>query len=355
MQSTLTRRTMLKTVTGGGIAALAGSRMVTALAAQPDIDSGGIGLMRANWEAIAGEGTAVGDLVEYSNPQHADTNVLAQYDDSDRVIHLDFEYAEGETGGLPEDEVRAQIDSAMPSDAELMETFAITQANLEATQYRVQRFISKQLGAMSHGGASILVIMQQGAGPTVTRVSLTMPGPHTMEAREVGNPGGIGLSRAEWNELYGEPEPTQGGDVYDNAVIPGFPLMVQFKPGDRANLVQTSVAGEMTPSVGYADAKGLVGSLLPDDAILRDVFLVPSPPERMMALSAELWECPSLSGVTDEIGSVLALYEQAVDTNPVTVSRIAVSLPIDLEERQDATPGASPETAGATPVVSPGV
>jgi len=353
MPPTLTRRTLMKTA-AGGLAVLAGSGAAASYAMQADIDSGGIGLMRADWESIVGEGTASGDLVEYANPEFEGLSIFARFDGSDRVIHLEFVYAENDTGGLSMDDVRAQIDGAMPSDANQMETFLMTPEHEGATLYRAERFTSEQLGATSNGLASILVIaqLQSGSGESsVTRVSLSMPGPHTMEAREVGNPGGIGLPQAEWNTLYGEP--VDGENVYENEVVPDFQLLVQFEPEDRANLVTTTVDGEMTPIVGYADAKGLVGSLLPDDAILRDVYQVPSTPERMTALLAEMWECPSLADVTDEAGSVLALYEQATDTSPVTVSRVFVALPVKAEEGEEATPAASPGTTSATPIASP--
>lgn len=352
MPSLLTRRTLMKTA-AGGFAVLAASGASTSLAAQSDIDSGGIGLMRADWEAMVGQGTDAGDLVEYANPDFEGLFIFAQYDGSDRVSYLGFEYADGDTGGLPMNDVRAQIEGAMPSDANPMETFLMTPGNEDATPYRAERFTSEQLGAMSNGLASILMIVQQesGAGNTVMRVSLSIPGPHTMEAREVGNPGGIGLPQAEWDDRYGVP--VDGENIYENDVVPAFQLLVQFGSEDRANLVTTTVGGEMTPIVGYADAKGLVGSLLPENAILRDVYQAPSTPERMTALLAEMWECPSLAGVTDEAGSALALYEQATDTSPVTVSRIAVALPVKAEEVGEATPAASPGTISATPMTSP--
>ncbi len=353
MPSTQTRRTLLKR--SAGLAALAGIPAFRAVAAQSDIDSGGIGLTRDAWEAIVGAGTPLGDLVTYPNPDLDGFTILAQFD-GDRLTHLEFTYGEIQEDGLPEDDVRAQVLGALPSDAGLVETFPVTEVNRDAPQYRVERFISEQLGAMSNGLASILLVtqyeIQPDAGTIVTRVSLAMPGPHTMEARAVGNPGGIGLSRAEWIDLYGEPDPVQGGDLFANGVVPDLQLRVQFKPGDRANLVDTEPVEELPPIVEYADGKALVGSLLHDDAILRYVFQLVSPPDRLATHTAELWECPSLAGVTDDIGSVLAFYDQATDTQPVTISRIAVALPNTPDAPEGATPAASPEPPSATPVTS---
>lgn len=335
MDSTLTRRMFVRGSIATGIIALAGAPSISA--AQADIDSGGIGLMRADWEAIVGEGTPLGDLVAYPNPELDGDTVLAQFD-GDRLTHLEFAIGDGQAGGLPEEDVRAQVLGAMPADAELLETFPVTKANLEDEQYQVERFVSEQLGTTSNGLASVLVVTRQelppnsgqDAGMLVNRVSLAMPGPHTMEARAVGDPGGIGLPSAEWIDLYGESEPVPGGELFANDVIPELRLRVQFKPGDRASLVDTEPREQLPPVIGLADGQALAGSLLPDDAILRYVFQMVSPPERMATHTAEMWESPSLAGITDEIGSVLAFYDQATDTQPATVSRVTVVLPIEV-------------------------
>lgn len=331
-----TRRNVLKLASGLGLV-LSGMRISVATAAeQPDISSGGIGLTRSAWEAIVGEGNSAGALVEYANPDLDGFTLFARFGGGERITHLEFGYEETQLGGLLPDDVRGQILGAMPADTRLMETFVIAQHNRSRTQFRVERFISRELGQMSNGLASILAVTQemektQAPGqPMVTvvpRITLTMPGPYTLEARNVGDPGGIAMTHEEWTRLYGSPEPTQSGVVYPSPFAPDLSLLVRFGQDDRAHIVSTIQPGG-GESLDYAVAKQLTGTLLPTDALMRETFLIPPTPEGPSGLFAELWECPSLAGETNEIGWVLAFFvESAGEEHPV-VTRLAVALPI---------------------------
>jgi hypothetical protein len=160
----------------------------TSTAQSTDIDSGGIGLSRDVWEAIYGEGEALQSLVRYETPEEGFPVYVGFVGfEDDRVAHIEFRYSEGtQLGGLAEADATAQIEAALPTDAELIDAFFVPATPEGPVSLRAQRWESDSLGDVTGAGTSILVIYQEtmaqqnpGSDPQVVipAVTLTIPNP----------------------------------------------------------------------------------------------------------------------------------------------------------------------------------
>lgn len=125
-----------------------------------ELDSGGIGLSRDAWKAAYGQSDALQSLVRYETPEEG-FPVYVGFDD-DLVTHIEFRYSEAtQLGGLAEDDATAQVEAALPADAELIEEFFLPATPEGPVPLRAQRWESTSLGDVVDGRTSILVIYQE--------------------------------------------------------------------------------------------------------------------------------------------------------------------------------------------------
>ncbi len=296
---------------------------------------GGIGLSRTDWEAIYGQGRSLQGLVEYPNVI-ADGYIVLVGFEADRVAHIEFGYKEAEAGGLLEVPTDRQVQDALPADAEFVDGFTVPPPVREGTMLRVGLFRSESLAEVTDGQGTILVVSQvkekiiEPGSPVqnvVVRVTLTIPTAGIPETSATGNPGGIGLARADWEAVYGEAMGTQSGEVYENATfpVPGEAVLARYgMESDRITFLRFTYEGNQFGGGAPQDVDTQVVDALPDDAELRERFYLPATPEGPIALRAEWWQSDYLADLTGDSGSVMVIYEEvAIQQNsgsaPVTV------------------------------------
>lgn len=148
--------------------------------------------------------------------------------------------------------------------------------------------------------------------------------------------GGIGLSRGEWESIYGPGDATQTHVIYREPTY-GGPIYVGF---DFANFgdglldfleLQWSDASQ-AGGLAQEDASNLVSSLLPADVRLRETYLMGATPGGPIALRSQRWTSDSLDSLTNGRASMLVIYQETTGPSPdrsgsdivVTAATIAV-------------------------------
>lgn len=325
-----TRRQMIGFAAGAGVAAAIGTGMPGTLAQSPEIEptgSGWLGLTRDEWEAIAGAGVELDELVEYPHPSVDGSTILVRYD-ADRVSHMEIGFEGSERGGLPPEDASAVVTQALPSGWVVLDRFIVPALNREQTLYRA---VSHMTDTPETDG--FLALFQErdvgfGSGgelaTVVVRVTLTLPGVHTLIAEETGDPGGIGLPREDWEDIHGPSEPAQTGDWYDSVIVPGYRLLVRFAPEEGWVSLIDARADE--DAAQWGEVRPLALASLPADAVLEHTYDLPATPEGPIALAAELWRSESLAGMSGGSGAVFVLY-QLEGGSPV-VPRLSITVPV---------------------------
>lgn len=305
-----------------------------------------IGFSRADWEAVYGEGTPADDLVEYPNAEFDDFTVFVGYED-DVVAHIEFGYEEADAGGLPERPVADQLGNALPDDAEIIDLFTVPAAQPNGTTLDVIRYESASLADVTDGRGTILVVNQEQdkilnpgspAGTFVVRMTLTIPSADLPETAATGDPGGLSLSRADWEAAYGEGEVTERGVIYDNVTFPisGEQVLIRTGEADWINYLEfTYDEGSQLGGAPVEDVAVQVAGAVPADAELVASFYLPATPDGPTPLRAELWESESLAETTGGSGSVMVVFEEeTAQQNPdapeqtvVTRVRMTIAIP----------------------------
>ena len=87
--------------------------------------SGGIGLERAVWEDVYGEGEAGQNFVEYATKDGLP--IYVGFED-DIISSIEVVVSEAEHGGLTADQAEGLVEALLPADAELDETFMVPES-----------------------------------------------------------------------------------------------------------------------------------------------------------------------------------------------------------------------------------
>ena len=164
------------TLTSGSIPAARG--------AQTSLDSGALGLSRADFEAEWGRGDGpfdgtghyfdAYDIYSYGT-QHGTLHVAYQ-DANDQEIAVYLEFAWGGDGATTR-ESRAIVDGLIPADARLTDVYTAPPTDEGPIAFSTQRYVSESLGRAYDGTTApeFLVIYQERWGdpsiPDSTRVS----------------------------------------------------------------------------------------------------------------------------------------------------------------------------------------
>jgi len=152
-----------------------------AAAGQRGFESGGVGLTRAEWEAIHGGGEVCQDSVTYGG------RYVVQFA-GDAVSFIELGWEERAGGGVATDAARAEVEALLPDDADRVETFFAPPTLGGPVGLTVERYQSDGLpdrypSTQSSPSGGIAVIYQETGRvePVVTRASIAV-------GREVGEP-----------------------------------------------------------------------------------------------------------------------------------------------------------------------
>lgn len=172
------RRTLVAlSLTAPGLISQAWSPAGAAVSRQSnEVRSGGIGLSRADWEDLHGEGAAGQSLMTYEGGDYT----VGFREDTVSFLELGWE----DQGGISTDDARATVADLLPSDARVVETFVAPPTAVGPIGMSIDRYESEALlDAFSTTGAaptgSIVVIYQETAAPdrfepNVSRASITI-------------------------------------------------------------------------------------------------------------------------------------------------------------------------------------
>ena len=141
------------------VALQAGRADATTVGVQADVRSGGIGLTRADWEDLHGPGDPGQSLVTYEGGAYA----VGFEDDTVVFVELGWE----DVGNLPFGEAQAEVEDLLPSDADLVEVFALPATAAGPVSLVAHRYQSDALGRALGGPRSdgILVLYQEASDP----------------------------------------------------------------------------------------------------------------------------------------------------------------------------------------------
>lgn len=138
--------------------------------------------------------------------------------------------------------------------------------------------------------------------------------------------GGIGLDRADWEDVYGDGE--AGQSLMEYRTRDDLPIYVGFDDS-VVTFIEVDLTGAdgggLTPDL----AEGLVEQLMPTDAAVDESFTMPATPSGPIGLRAETWESDWLEDNVDEDReTVLVVYQeqQAEDSMDVVVTTVTMSL-----------------------------
>ena len=304
------------------VAVAPGARPASAQTNAPaqGIASGGIGLPRAAWEAVYG-GSPLQQLVEYPNVAAPAFTVLVGYE-ADRVAHLEFGFEEADAGGVSPRVAADAIRGALPADAEYVESFLVPPPSRNGIALHAAWWDSATLAEVTGGRSAILVLQQQQdlilipgspVETVVLRVSLTVSLVDQPDSPAPGDPGGIGLTRAEWEAVYGVGEGTQRGFVYPNVTfpVPGFDVLARYAfETDRIAALEFSYeGGSQLGGAAAASVQTQIAGALPADAVRSHTFFLPATPDGPIPLRIERWHSPSLAA-TGHSGAILVVAEE---------------------------------------------
>jgi hypothetical protein len=161
------RRDLVKGLAGAGMAfALARSFAVARQA--NGIASGGIGLTRAEWEAIYGPGEALQTFARYTDPAYGGPIYVGmdfENVDDGLVEFIELQWANlNQLGGMRQEYAEDATRGLLPDDARLHETFYMPATPGGPIALRSQRWTSAALADLTGDRMSILIIFQEKTG-----------------------------------------------------------------------------------------------------------------------------------------------------------------------------------------------
>jgi hypothetical protein len=161
----------------GALVVLPGVRDPSGAAArQGAFESGGIGLSRAEWEAVHGPGDVGQNYVTYEGGRY----YVQFVGDAVSFIELGWE----DRGGVDAPDALAEVEALLPADAGFLETFLAPPTGGGLVGLTIDRYESEALpdrfpDAQPPPTGSILVVYQETPGqdrfePSVTRASIAV-------------------------------------------------------------------------------------------------------------------------------------------------------------------------------------
>ena len=129
--------------------------------------------------------------------------------------------------------------------------------------------------------------------------------------------GGIGLTRAAWEAIYGTGEATQSFGKYTDPTYGGPIYMGLAAEGDVVDFIEVQWQ-EVSQLGGIPEesAGNQVRALLPEDAVLAEGFFLPATPDGPLALRAQRWTSAALGSRTGRDAILVVYQEEQRQMNP---------------------------------------
>jgi hypothetical protein len=147
--------------------------------------------------------------------------------------------------------------------------------------------------------------------------------------------GGIGLTRAAWEAIYGSGEATQAFGKYTDPTYGGPIYMGLTAEGDLVDFIEVQWQ-EVSQLGGIPEesAGNQVRALLPEDAEQVEAFFLPATPAGPLALRAQRWTSAALGELTGR-DAILVIYQeeerQMNPGSPVLMAALAATIAIEDE------------------------
>ena len=148
-------------------------------------------------------------------------------------------------------------------------------------------------------------------------------------ARQAGgiDSGGIGMTRPEWEAVFGPGEPGQSYMIYTYPTFSATMHVGVDTTVDAAGIVDYFYIPLATTPVDNGLDRGLalsmIASLLPHDARQRETFVRNETPGSLMMVTTEIWTSRSLGKVLDGRRTMLVRYTEGPGSG-VTLATIDV-------------------------------
>ena len=155
---------------------------------------------------------------------------------------------------------------------------------------------------------------------------VAVSGTFSSGAAQGDDSGGIGLDRADWEEVYGDGE--AGQNLMEYRTRDSLPIYVGFDSSVVA-FIEVDLTGADGGGLAEELAVGLVEQLMPTDADVRESFTMPATPSGPIGLRAETWDSEWLEDNVDEDReTVLVVYQeqQAEESMDIVVTTVTMSL-----------------------------
>ena len=137
--------------------------------------------------------------------------------------------------------------------------------------------------------------------------------------------GGIGLSRAEWEDSYGKGE--FGQSLVEYRTRDGLPIYVGYVDGTVSS-IEVKVIDAENGGLTSDQAESLVEALLPTDAEIDETFSVlASPAHPLRTLQLQTWDSDWLEdNVGDDHETILVILQEDQSENSMDTIVTGVSL-----------------------------
>ena len=162
MDAVQSRRTLVKLVAGAGVAMAAGAMPRPAMGQGP-LASGGIGLLRNEWELVYGAGNALQSLVEYPNVSIGvpGAKAYAGYR-GDLLVHLEVRWSQAtQAGGVDWGTAYQAALLLMPADTEYRDQFWMPATPEGPVEIIGHTYESPDLNAAYYNLGRMLVLFQR--------------------------------------------------------------------------------------------------------------------------------------------------------------------------------------------------
>lgn len=313
----IARRTLLRAAGFGMATAGSAARFPGRLALAQDTAFVGVGSTRAEFEQRFGSGTEIdagSRLWEYPNPTLSEGFVLlvgyqlnTEAPDSDEYVgSIEFGFDALEGGGATRDEALGQLLGMMPANVNDVESFRISAPNATAASYGIVHWTTSGDDG-SRYTASILTWLEEVLvdGETrVVRASVVRERPGAPAYAPNAGAGGLGLTRPEWEDTFGEGRATQAGTEYPNVTLEDIESSVTVDFGGPDGTI-TNLALSYEEGVTDAGLSGQGSTFIPEDAMFRGEFMLPPTPGGPIGIAIVLWESEALGAALANSGTAL--------------------------------------------------
>jgi hypothetical protein len=338
MTAPITRRHFV-TLTAGAAAALgvesalaqatpAGSPVTMTAAA------GGIGMTRADWEALAGSGEPAGDFLVYTSPIDGATPVTVGYTD-DIVTFVEYDFTVAGDTGIARGDAEAMIAASLPTDSAVHGQYLIPAMGGAGDTYQATSFTSESLSTTLPDATGVMAIqttLNTGVNPDptqytmVTAATITTTSAPDVDLPVTGSPGGIALGRDDWIAAYGNPpEPDYEVEAYPGVGPQGMDVTVRYLPQDDV-IRDIDANGDNLDMLASTQIAALefCGGSVPADAELVQHWYFPPTEAGPLALRAFTLNSVTVQHLLHGDGAVLVLLHERPDDPKPMVPRLSL-------------------------------